>query len=78
MSVINNEVHSAAILCADAFVNSPAYVCIYNGLSDADRKNELVWLFQKNFDIIINAGKESCLHFFHGGKLLKIYITVSI
>ena len=77
MSVINDEIQSAAILCADAFLNSPAYVCIYNGLSDTDRKNELVWLFQKNFDLILNAGKESYFHFFHGG-LLKIHQKVII
>ena len=54
------RIDEAAALAADAFIRSPGYCYIFEGLSVAQRRRALKWLFVKNFTVRHGSGVARC------------------
>ena len=54
------RVGEAAALAAAAFLHSPGYCYIFEGLSEAKRLEALTWLFRKNFALRLPEGTCRC------------------
>ncbi|CAE8649539.1 unnamed protein product [Polarella glacialis] len=61
----HDRLDEVAALAAGAFLHSPSYCYIFEGLSEARRLEALAWLFRKNFYLRLSEG--SCLCGFKTG-----------
>ena len=67
------RVGEAAELAAAAFLHSPGYCYIFEGLSVAQRRRALKWLFVKNFTVRHGSGVARCA-FAEGGEMACFFM----
>ena len=67
------KIDEAAALAADAFIRSPGYCYIFEGLSVAQRRRALKWLFVKNFTVRHGSGVARCA-FAEGGEMACFFM----
>jgi hypothetical protein len=62
-----DRVDEAAALAAEAFLNSPAYCYIFDGLNDSARLDALRWFFSANFRLRLHTGASRCAFRYRSG-----------
>jgi GNAT superfamily N-acetyltransferase len=66
------DIDEAAALIANAFLHSPGYCYVYQGLDEDGRRGALTWLFAKNLRIRLGNGAARCAFLREPGKPLKM------
>uniref|UniRef100_A0A7S2H940 N-acetyltransferase domain-containing protein n=1 Tax=Octactis speculum TaxID=3111310 RepID=A0A7S2H940_9STRA len=56
----HQDIHEAAELAASAFLHSPSYCYIFEGLPESRRFSALRWLLSKNFELRLSSGTGIC------------------
>lgn len=68
-------IDEAAKLAAAAFLHSPSYCYIFEGLTEAKRREALEWLFRKNFMIRLGGGVTRCA--FVGDQMVCFFMLLT-